>query len=138
MEQGVQSIVMYSAYSTYFGLLSVEERGRLITAIFDYSFEGKACSDLSPAANMAFMFIKDQVDRDREKYEKVCEQRRKNGALGGRPPKTKETENEKTAPKKEKTDNKDNKESSFDTDDFFSAALKRSFDATGVDGSQYL
>lgn len=135
MEQGVQSIVMYSAYSTYFGLLSVEERGRLITAIFDYSFEGKACSDLSPAANMAFMFIKDQVDRDREKYEKVCDQRRKNGALGGRPPKSKEAENEKATEKKGKTDNKN---SSFDTDDFFTAALKRGFAATGVDGSQFL
>ena len=66
--ENIQSIVMYSAYSTYLGLLSMEERGALITAIFDYAFGEKGGEGLSPAARMAYMFITDQMDRDREKY----------------------------------------------------------------------
>ena len=113
--ENVQSIVMYSSYSAYFGLLSMEERGALITAIFDYAFGDKGGEGLSPAAMMAYMFIKDQIDRDREKYEKTCEQRRKYGAMGGRPQKAKEQEPPREA----------KKDSSFDTDDFFEAAVRK-------------
>ena len=56
--ENVQSIVMYSAYSTYFGLLSMEERGRLISAIFDYAFNDRESEGLSPAAYMAYSFIR--------------------------------------------------------------------------------
>lgn len=111
--ENVQSIVMYSAYSTYFGLLSMEERGRLISAIFDYAFNDRESEGLSPAAYMAYSFIRDQLDRDREKYEKTCEQRRRYGSMGGRPSKA-----------KAQAEPQSKKEASFDTDDFFAAAVK--------------
>ncbi len=86
-EKKNEGIIMYREYLSYFELLSVEERGELVTAIFRYAFEGEECDGLSPAARMAFMFITDQINRDTEKYERKCEKNRKNGLLGGRPPK---------------------------------------------------
>lgn len=63
---------MYTDYAKYFGKLTTRERGELITAIFDYQIHGKTPEALSDKADMAFAFISDQLDRDREKYESRC------------------------------------------------------------------
>ena len=58
--------------------LSLEERGRLITALFEYFSNGKPSIELTPSAKMAYTFIKAQIDRDNEKYKQTCEKRRQN------------------------------------------------------------
>lgn len=78
------SFVLYSEYKEQFSLLSNEEAGKLIMAIFEYTESGNV-PDLDGMALMAFSFIKKQLDRDSEKYEKTVEKRREAGRSGGRP-----------------------------------------------------
>ena len=86
MRGGEQTgFVMYRNFEKAFALLGMEERGALITAIFEYVMCGKAKTALGEGAKMAFLFITDTLDRDREAYERRCEVNRENGKKGGRP-----------------------------------------------------
>ncbi len=68
--------------------LSNEDAGMFIKAILHYQ-NGGDIPELSPAANVTFVFTKQQLDRSDEYYELICERNRVNGAKGGRPPKPK-------------------------------------------------
>lgn len=83
------SFVLYSDYMEHIQLLSMEQRGNLLTAIMLYSM-GQEPTQMDGMTNMAFSFIKAQIDRDNEKYEKTVEARREAGKKGGRPPKQEE------------------------------------------------
>ena len=78
------SFVLYNEYKEQFSLLSNEEAGRLIMAIFEYTESGNI-PELEGMTLMAFSFIKKQLDRDSEKYEKTVEKRKEAGKSGGRP-----------------------------------------------------
>ena len=82
--EGQKSFLMYDEYEEHFELLTDEELGALMRAIFEYKRCGKVMS-LSPGAQMAFSFIKKRLDEDAKKYEARCEQNQKNAAKGGRP-----------------------------------------------------
>ena len=84
-----KSFLLYGNYETQLKLLSMEERGQLITAIFEYSNNGKVDIPISPLVNMAFSFVKENLDRDRESYLDKCEKNAENGKRGGRPKKSK-------------------------------------------------
>ena len=66
----------------------MEERGILITAIFEYTRDGQITVEMPPTVNMAFSFIKDTLDRDLAAYRARCEQFAENGKKGGRPRKS--------------------------------------------------
>ena len=80
-----KSFILYHSFANQFALLSMEERGQLISAIFSYERTGAIEGELSPLVNMAFSCMKESLDRDRESYESKCEQNAKNGQKGGRP-----------------------------------------------------
>ena len=84
MRNEKKSFVLYNSYYTQLELLTMEERGELITAIFLYEKTG-TYPDLSRVVNMAFSYIKDALDRDREAYEERCRKNSENGKKGGRP-----------------------------------------------------
>ena len=88
-----KSFILYGDFFELFGLLSMEERGRLITAIFNYENAGVYPSELSDAARMAFVCIRNTLDRDRAAYEEKCEKNTENGKKGGRPRKSEKIEN---------------------------------------------
>ena len=77
--------VLYQNYFNQIVLLSMEERGMLFTAIFEYERNGRITVEMPPTVGIAFSFIKDTLDRDREAYVAKCEQNAKNGKKGGRP-----------------------------------------------------
>lgn len=77
--------VLYNSYAEQFAMLSLEDRGALITALFEYQIESEIPSGLSPAAMMAFSFIKMDLDKNAQKYQERCEKNRSNGSKGGRP-----------------------------------------------------
>ena len=81
------SFILYQSYKNQFSLLSMEQRGQLITAIFNYNETSEAGLELDPLCAMAFSFIKDTLDRDTRSYEERCEKNRENGKKGGRPKK---------------------------------------------------
>lgn len=85
------SFLMYLDYQEQFDLLTDEQAGQLIKAIIKYEKTGKI-PELDGMLKMAFSFIKTQLDRDREKYNKKCEKNKENGKRGGRPKKEEKQE----------------------------------------------
>lgn len=79
-----KSFLLYHDYREHLSLISDEERGVLLMALFDYSEYGIQPT-LEGASKMAFSFIKAQMDRDAASYEKKCKANRENGLKGGRP-----------------------------------------------------
>ncbi len=77
-----KSFVLYGDYREHFALLSAEEQGQLLMAIFAYAEEGTQ-PDLSPAAMMAFSFIRMQLDRDGARYAETCQKRQEAGKKSG-------------------------------------------------------
>lgn len=73
MAKDKNSFVLYLDQKTIFEQLSLEDRGKLITLIFQY------CNDENPEVenpliNMAFTLIKNQLKRDLKKYEEKRKQ----------------------------------------------------------------
>lgn len=60
-----KSFIMYTNYQKHINRLSDEEAGKLIKAVLMYTNSEEPV--LSPAADMAFSFIKEQIDRDCDK-----------------------------------------------------------------------
>lgn len=133
-----KSFVLYADFEGALLRLSLKERGILLTMI--YSYVNRGCFDeipTTPLVDMAFAIIRAQLDRDREKYQRICERNAENGKYGGRPSKSQKSQSVSEKPKKayNNNDNKNKNNSysdinigrTFDVDDFFDAALKRTF-----------
>ena len=85
------SFVLYVKYLDNIELLSMEQRGILITALMKYVL-GRELPGMDEVTYMAFSFIRAQLDRDFEKYDEICRKRAEAGKLGGRPKKQEEPE----------------------------------------------
>ena len=77
--------LLYYNFANQFDLLNLEERGMLITAIFQYAKYQSVEIELPTLVQMAFSCIKDVLDRDIESYAAKCKQNTENGKKGGRP-----------------------------------------------------
>jgi uncharacterized phage protein (TIGR02220 family) len=77
---------MYPDYRAAFKALPGDDAKALIDALYEFSETGKSV-ELPPSAQMAFMFISEQIKRDQDKYKAKCEKNRENGTKGGRPKK---------------------------------------------------
>ena len=82
--------MLYLDQKDTFEALTDEEAGKLIKAIFKYEYNGEE-EELDRILKMAFIPIKNCLDRNREKYDNKCEVNKANGAKGGRPKKPKKT-----------------------------------------------
>lgn len=82
-----KSFILYLDYKTHFDLLTNEQKGVLINALFEFAENGELQQFEDKVVEMAFSFISIQMKRDKEKYDEVCERRREAGKLGGRPKK---------------------------------------------------
>lgn len=83
-----KSFVMYKSFRKLMLRLPMEERGRLISAIFEHLYDGEVSTELSDAAAMALDAITDTLDRDCESYAERCRINAENGKKGGRPRKS--------------------------------------------------
>jgi hypothetical protein len=70
---GKNSFVLYDDEYDFIKLLSFEERGKLLTAIFEHRLFGEVNVSLSEAGAMLFQVIKNHLDRDAQKYIDKCE-----------------------------------------------------------------
>lgn len=70
-----KSFIMYLDMLPAIESLPVEDIGHLFVAIMHYADDGTMPEGLSPACNIAFMFVKGQLDRDNDKYERACEKK---------------------------------------------------------------
>lgn len=78
-----KSFVLYTDYAKHIALLTNEETGELLKALFEYVEFGKQ-PGFSGALMMCFSFIADQIARDKEKYQDVCKKRAEAGRKGGK------------------------------------------------------
>lgn len=76
------SFLIYVEWREQLEMLSDEECGKLIKALLAYVCDGTK-PELSGAVNMAFAFIRAQIDRDLEKWEDKCQKRSDAGRKGG-------------------------------------------------------
>ena len=93
--------------------------GRVVLALLHYSQSGEQAQGLNPVEEMAFSFIRAQVDRDMEKYRKRCEQNReiaRNQWEKKRAQKSEECERMRTHPNDADTDTDTGTETETDTD----------------------
>ena len=111
-ENNKKSFIMYSNYRKFLSMLSDSEIANLMRAIFCF-VEDEEIPKLDSKTDICFAVITDQIERDREKYQKVCERRANAGRLGGkqkhenRLKREAVKEGEKEVKKEEKTDEKD-------------------------------
>lgn len=68
---------LFLRYRESFAGLTEEQVGRIILAAIDYAADGKT-PRLSPVENMAFAFIRGDIDRAAQAYEERCEKNRQN------------------------------------------------------------
>ena len=83
MTESRQSFVLYTNYYEILKDLSDEDFGKLSKAIYQYVLGLEY--ELTPAITIAFKFIKNQLDIDNNKYDKIKERNKSNGEKGGRP-----------------------------------------------------
>lgn len=88
------SFVMYTDYFEHIELLSLEQRGMLLTGIMCY-VSGREMPEMDGMTKMAFSFIKAQIDRDTTRYVRTVEARSQAGKKGGRPCKEANASSEK-------------------------------------------
>lgn len=85
-------IKVYLDLITIVDALDNGQRGRLFTAIMQYA-NGREVDKLQGMELVAYLNIKNQIDRDRSEYASRADASRENGRKGGRPRKTEEKPN---------------------------------------------
>jgi hypothetical protein len=78
-----KSFILYQEYQKNISILTQNQKGDLLDAIFSYN-DGIEI-ELDPIVKMAFSFIKSDLDRNKAKYQNIIERNKINGASGGRP-----------------------------------------------------
>lgn len=73
--------IMYCDYREFFETLEPEQVKAIMLAIFDYERDGTV-ADLDPVTRMAFVAIRQSLDRNRRKHEEISKKRREAGRAG--------------------------------------------------------
>lgn len=116
-----ESFILFTEYKEQIDMLSDEQAGILLKAIFCYS-AGEELPPMDALTRMAFSFIRSALDRTDDKYQRRITANRENGRLGGRPRKETEAEEpqnetvddvEKTQEKPKKTQTKTQKPTGY-------------------------
>ena len=78
-----KSFVLYSDCTNFVSVLSNEQKGKLFQQILDYVNDGTDIETEDKSILIAWLQIKNALDRDLEKHEKVIKTRVQKGRLGG-------------------------------------------------------
>lgn len=84
-----ESFLVYGSWQEPIARLSNESKGLLFYALLEYHNSGQEI-DLPIDAQMAFLFMKKQMDLDADKYLATCEKRAAAGRKGGQKSKSKQ------------------------------------------------
>lgn len=79
------SFILFLEQEQTVDLLSDEQAGKLFKALYDM-VRGEKISFDDKLLNMAFIPIRQSIERNIEKYQKICDRNKLNGSKGGRPP----------------------------------------------------
>lgn len=114
-----KSLLLYYDYKSHFDFLTDEQLGRLIRSMLEYEVDGVLPEFDETILKMTFSFIRSNLDRDREKWVKMCKTNKENGGKGGRPRQQNEQYEEQT--------NAANTEYSYESEDSETTARKAAF-----------
>lgn len=114
-----KSLLLYYDYKSHFDFLTDEQLGRLIRSMLEYEVDGVLPEFDETILKMTFSFIKSNLDRDREKWVKMCKTNKENGGKGGRPRQQNEQYEGQT--------NAANTEYSYESEDSETTARKAAF-----------
>ena len=99
MSNKKDSFIFKDSYKQHFELLGSDTAIKeLLFAVIEYHANG-TLPDLPPMAQMAFSFIKADLDKNMKNYEMICNRNKNNGLKGGRPHKQ-DVVNKEDKPKK--------------------------------------
>ena len=70
--------LVYNDWAELVETLPMEERGRVLTALFRHANGEEELGITDPAAKMLVMMMTKQMDRDTEAYDRKCERNKKN------------------------------------------------------------
>lgn len=87
----VKNFLIRGEHRDALSLLSQEEKGNLLDAMFAYNLDDES-PEMEGMVKMAFAFMKNSFDSDKANYHKKCNANRDNGKKGGRPKKATETQ----------------------------------------------
>lgn len=76
-----KSFTLYQEYWEWLKLLTDEELGHLLRAIYIYEREHVMPQNLTAPTALAFSVIKNKLDSDRSAYEKICSQNKQKARL---------------------------------------------------------
>ncbi|MBQ8928078.1 MAG: hypothetical protein IJ055_07380 [Oscillospiraceae bacterium] len=82
---GKKSFVIYYDNAAQFDMLDDTQLGALFRAMYRYAALHEQPAFTDPTLQLAFSFLRGQLDRDAEKYEDICRKRSEAGKKGGRP-----------------------------------------------------
>lgn len=106
MEKKKDSFLLYEEYYEPIKMLSTQDKGLLLTALYEYHMTGEVIQ-LPAAAKILFQFIRQRMDYNQEKYKEVCNRNKANGSKGGRPSNDEKEETQKTQSVFEETQKSD-------------------------------
>ena len=78
-------IILYREKYELIVNLNDEQRGKLLLALFEFAFDEQVNTELDKITNMVFIIIKQSIELDRKKYERISEMRKRMGQKGGAP-----------------------------------------------------
>lgn len=112
------SYIMHCDYDDHFKILTNAELGQLIRDVNNYVKNGvlPQYTEKDRVLNMAFSFMKTNIDIETEKYLDKCEKNKQNGRRGGRPRKTKKPNGFDENPTKANTDTETETDTDTDTE----------------------
>ena len=107
MEEKKTTFVFYTEWIKYIEILEEQDIKELISIICDYveNLKEPKKPNLSDRLLMTWLFIKNQLDKDKTKYDKRCETSKINGKKGGRPKNLKNLKEPKKADNDNEYDN---------------------------------
>ncbi len=81
--QKKNSLLIYGDYANYIAPLNLTERGKLFTALLCYARDGDHSEEANELCKkrmtaLVYHVIKSQADRERKRYEEVCQKNRDN------------------------------------------------------------
>ena len=92
------SFLLYAEHEELIKELTCEQAGKLIKGIFEYVKTGEV-PEFDALTKLVFIAIRQDLDRNSEKYDAFVEKQRHNGLKGGRPKKNNSEETEEEKPK---------------------------------------
>lgn len=78
-------IILYKEKYELIANLNDEQRGKLLLALFEFAFDEQVNTELDAITNMVFIILKQSIELDRKKYERISEMRKRMGQKGGAP-----------------------------------------------------